>query len=472
MIHFSLSPASSASSASATSPAAALEVPASTTILDVKVRSRIWASVDEAARAKVRLTCCPSTRAERDSEFPADAATSCRVFNSMTMGEAAAAGNINVEAAGRTVLELLWEDTPVGTATRAANATAAHATTSPSTSPGVKRGVKRPRPGALDGDECAAGGAADGVIRGIESLAAFGTYCAETSLWYRRWRFGDRSVETGGERERDGMKTGEGSGKGTRKGGGEGRRMGEEEGTESESACLRLYEGGGVATTATAPGQVTNGTGGGRGGPVLSMSGECMLWPSCVVMARFLERSAEALSLSQSRVLEIGAGAALPSLVAASLGARVWATEQGAAVPYLQLNVDRNTAAVLDMGNCRTARGTHATRVAADDKRQNTLSVNTAVRTTQLSFGCVEEAIQVREQAFGRSGSGGSGGSGGGGCGGGDGSSSGNGARCSPSYILGCDVLYSANLHRPVLETLVRIQIPNEPTVFSVKGSV
>ncbi|EOD25360.1 hypothetical protein EMIHUDRAFT_235208 [Emiliania huxleyi CCMP1516] len=48
-----------------------------------------------------------------------------------------------------------------------------------------------------------------------------------------------------------------------------------------------------------------------------SLCGECVLWPSGVLMARFLERRAEALQLCGSRLVELGAGSALPSVVAA-----------------------------------------------------------------------------------------------------------------------------------------------------------
>jgi predicted nicotinamide N-methyase len=63
------------------------------------------------------------------------------------------------------------------------------------------------------------------------------------------------------------------------------------------------------------------------------------LWPSAIALARALRHRA----LTGARVLELGCGLALPSLVAAKLGARVLATDlQKDALAAAQINAEAN----------------------------------------------------------------------------------------------------------------------------------
>jgi len=66
-----------------------------------------------------------------------------------------------------------------------------------------------------------------------------------------------------------------------------------------------------------------------------------VIWPSARALAGLLER--ERTALAGARVLEVGCGLALPSLVAAKLGAQVTATDFHPDVPeFLKLNLELN----------------------------------------------------------------------------------------------------------------------------------
>lgn len=67
-----------------------------------------------------------------------------------------------------------------------------------------------------------------------------------------------------------------------------------------------------------------------------------VVWPSARALARAVERRAD--SLAGRAILEIGCGLALPSLVAARLGARVTATDFHPEVPrFLKRNLEANS---------------------------------------------------------------------------------------------------------------------------------
>ena len=71
--------------------------------------------------------------------------------------------------------------------------------------------------------------------------------------------------------------------------------------------------------------------------------GQFCLWSAGIVMAKYLEYY-EPLrcSLTGRRVLELGAGSGLPSMVAAVLGADVFCSEQESCLSYLRRNVQLN----------------------------------------------------------------------------------------------------------------------------------
>ena len=67
------------------------------------------------------------------------------------------------------------------------------------------------------------------------------------------------------------------------------------------------------------------------------------LWPAALALAREVERH----ELTDARVLELGCGLALPSLVAAARGARVVAVDWAAdAIELLERNAERNGLAL------------------------------------------------------------------------------------------------------------------------------
>eukprot|EP00602_Paraphysomonas_sp_CaronLab_P013061 CAMPEP_0185038504 /NCGR_PEP_ID=MMETSP1103-20130426/34242_1 /TAXON_ID=36769 /ORGANISM="Paraphysomonas bandaiensis, Strain Caron Lab Isolate" /LENGTH=282 /DNA_ID=CAMNT_0027576969 /DNA_START=76 /DNA_END=921 /DNA_ORIENTATION=+ len=71
--------------------------------------------------------------------------------------------------------------------------------------------------------------------------------------------------------------------------------------------------------------------------------GQNCLWAAGLVMARYMDNATRSgLSLNKKRVLELGAGAALPSMVAALHGGVVYSTEQKTCMKYLQDNLRLN----------------------------------------------------------------------------------------------------------------------------------
>lgn len=70
--------------------------------------------------------------------------------------------------------------------------------------------------------------------------------------------------------------------------------------------------------------------------------GQNCIWAAGLVMGRYLEDIRIAASIRGRRVLELGAGCGLTSMVAAALGAEVYSTEQDSCLPYLQYNLALN----------------------------------------------------------------------------------------------------------------------------------
>ncbi|XP_073470555.1 protein-lysine methyltransferase METTL21E-like isoform X1 [Aquarana catesbeiana] len=67
------------------------------------------------------------------------------------------------------------------------------------------------------------------------------------------------------------------------------------------------------------------------------------VWPSALVLCYFLEKHAKQLGLEDKRIIEIGSGTGLVSVVASLLGAQVIATDLEDLIGNLQYNVVRNT---------------------------------------------------------------------------------------------------------------------------------
>ena len=86
--------------------------------------------------------------------------------------------------------------------------------------------------------------------------------------------------------------------------------------------------------------------------------GQNCIWGAGLVMARYLEHQASHLNLANSSILELGAGCGLTSMVAALLGARVFATEQTSCIPYLSQNIALNNIPV----NIRTLHWANASK--------------------------------------------------------------------------------------------------------------
>lgn len=73
-----------------------------------------------------------------------------------------------------------------------------------------------------------------------------------------------------------------------------------------------------------------------------------MLWPASIALAH--EVAARATELAGKRVLELGAGTAVPGIVAASLGARVLATDRNEVALHVgRINAERNGVATLSL---------------------------------------------------------------------------------------------------------------------------
>ncbi|XP_037384522.1 protein-lysine methyltransferase METTL21C [Talpa occidentalis] len=68
-----------------------------------------------------------------------------------------------------------------------------------------------------------------------------------------------------------------------------------------------------------------------------------LVWPAAVALCRYLEEHAEELNLQDAKILEIGAGPGLVSIVASILGAEVTATDMPDILGNLQYNLLRNT---------------------------------------------------------------------------------------------------------------------------------
>ncbi|XP_065758410.1 protein-lysine methyltransferase METTL21C [Muntiacus reevesi] len=73
-----------------------------------------------------------------------------------------------------------------------------------------------------------------------------------------------------------------------------------------------------------------------------------VVWPGAMVLCQYLEEHAEELSLRGAKILEIGAGPGLVSIVASILGAQVTATDLPDVLGNLQYNLLKNTL------NCTT----------------------------------------------------------------------------------------------------------------------
>ncbi|KAG8517019.1 Protein-lysine methyltransferase METTL21C [Galemys pyrenaicus] len=70
-----------------------------------------------------------------------------------------------------------------------------------------------------------------------------------------------------------------------------------------------------------------------------------LVWPAATALCRYLEEHAEALSLRDAKILELGAGPGLVSIVASILGAEVTATDMPDVLGNLQHNLVKNTLA-------------------------------------------------------------------------------------------------------------------------------
>jgi predicted nicotinamide N-methyase len=71
--------------------------------------------------------------------------------------------------------------------------------------------------------------------------------------------------------------------------------------------------------------------------------GQNCIWTAGLVMAQYLEYNSSVASyIRNKRLLELGAGCGLTSLVASVLGATVFATEQDTCMPYLKFNLSLN----------------------------------------------------------------------------------------------------------------------------------
>ncbi|EHB05988.1 hypothetical protein GW7_20062 [Heterocephalus glaber] len=68
-----------------------------------------------------------------------------------------------------------------------------------------------------------------------------------------------------------------------------------------------------------------------------------VVWPGATVLCQYLEEHREELNLQDAKVLEMGAGAGLVSIVASILGAQVTATDLPDVLGNLQYNLLKNT---------------------------------------------------------------------------------------------------------------------------------
>uniref|UniRef100_A0A8D0Y8T6 Protein-lysine methyltransferase METTL21C n=1 Tax=Sus scrofa TaxID=9823 RepID=A0A8D0Y8T6_PIG len=68
-----------------------------------------------------------------------------------------------------------------------------------------------------------------------------------------------------------------------------------------------------------------------------------VVWPAAMALCQYLEEHAEELNFQDAKILEIGAGPGLVSIVASILGAQVTATDLPDVLGNLQFNLLRNT---------------------------------------------------------------------------------------------------------------------------------
>ncbi|XP_060047817.1 protein-lysine methyltransferase METTL21C isoform X2 [Erinaceus europaeus] len=68
-----------------------------------------------------------------------------------------------------------------------------------------------------------------------------------------------------------------------------------------------------------------------------------VVWPAAIALCQYLEEHREELKLQDAKILELGAGPGLVSIVASILGAQVTATDQPDVLGNLQYNLLKNT---------------------------------------------------------------------------------------------------------------------------------
>ncbi|XP_055965191.1 protein-lysine methyltransferase METTL21C [Sorex fumeus] len=68
-----------------------------------------------------------------------------------------------------------------------------------------------------------------------------------------------------------------------------------------------------------------------------------LVWPAATALCQYLEEHTEELNLQQAKVIELGAGPGLVSIVASILGAEVTATDMPDVLGNLQYNLLKNT---------------------------------------------------------------------------------------------------------------------------------
>uniref|UniRef100_A0A0G4HQF1 Uncharacterized protein n=1 Tax=Chromera velia CCMP2878 TaxID=1169474 RepID=A0A0G4HQF1_9ALVE len=86
------------------------------------------------------------------------------------------------------------------------------------------------------------------------------------------------------------------------------------------------------------------------------------IWPAAFFTAKYLEMKSDAATLEMrgKKVLELGAGCGLVSLVAANLGAKVTATDSGDVLPILQMNCETSSFASVSRPSTKQAQASSA----------------------------------------------------------------------------------------------------------------